>query len=385
MVDTPDDREPGPTAQPELPFSGALSLAEQQRQAALAPRFALAPEADPALHVIHLAATAASLLLPQGLLPTGPAGAAAEAAKAPETRDAFLLRMAPVVEALIFAGDHPLTLKELVAALVEAGEDAADNDGILVVLQRLALKYSGPQSGVVLQEVAGGYALRTSAETGKYLRRGEREKPFRMGRAALETLAIISYRQPVTKAQIDDLRGVDSSGAMKALLDKNLVRVLGKAEEVGRPLLYGTTKTFLEAFNLRVLSDLPTLREYQELSSENQAKVDALGTQQALGRIRDLAQPGARMVTEEAEKESGAAMEELERAMGDATSSTRTAEVVLKAGGKLPPGVDLARVNPGAAPASAEDAAGESAEEMAEDPPRSSAGDDEEKAGDDAE
>ncbi len=307
----------------------------------------LDPLAGPAAHalaVIRAAAVAARL--DQGGVEAAEqdVGKVLDHAPPPdETVEAFLLRITPVVEGIIFAGDHPVPTKELIHILTEEGETQANPQTMMLVLERLAAKYPA-SAGVTLQEVAGGWVLRTAPHAGRYLRRANHDKPFRMGRAAVETLAMIAYRQPVTKAQIDELRGVDSSGALKALLDKHLVRVLGKAEEVGRPLLYGTTKVFLEAFNLKMLSDLPTLREYQELSAENQAKVDAQAPVQQLGRIRDLAQKGARLVSEEAEQEGAGALEELDRALGDATNSTRTAEMLLKAGGKLPPGVSMEQV-----------------------------------------
>jgi segregation and condensation protein B len=99
------------------------------------------------------------------------------------------------------------------------------------------------------------------------------QKPTRLARAQLEVLAIVAYRQPITRPEIDDIRGVDSGGALKMLLERRLLRVLGKKEEPGRPLLYGTTREFLEFFNLRDLKDLPTLREYYDLTDENKAKV----------------------------------------------------------------------------------------------------------------
>ncbi|MBI5494743.1 MAG: SMC-Scp complex subunit ScpB [Deltaproteobacteria bacterium] len=261
-----------------------------------------------------------------------------------ETAAQFLDRLTGIVEAVIFAADHPVTVKELVKVLTDAEEVQATAETVTTMLERLKARHQPPHSGMQLTEVAGGWALRTSPRAGRYLRQANQDKPFRMGRAALETLAMVAYRQPVTKAQVDELRGVDSTGALKALLDKHLVRVLGKAEEVGRPLLYGTTKVFLEAFNLRVLSDLPTLKEYQELSAENQAKVDAQAPVQALGRIRDLAQPGARLVSAEAEQEGDQALTELDRALGAATTTGRTTEVLLKGGGKLPPGMDLSKL-----------------------------------------
>ena len=99
-------------------------------------------------------------------------------------------------------------------------------------------------------------------------------KPMRLTRAALETLAIVAYRQPVTRPEMEDLRGVDCGAVTKALLERKLIRILGKKDEPGRPLLYGTTKEFLELFNLRDLTQLPTLREFQELSEESRKIVE---------------------------------------------------------------------------------------------------------------
>ena len=100
---------------------------------------------------------------------------------------------------------------------------------------------------------------------------------MRLSRAQLETLSIVAYRQPITRPEIDDIRGVDSGGSLKTLLERQLVRILGKKEEPGRPLLYGTTREFLEFFNLRDLKDLPTLREYYDLSEEHKQKMKSLG------------------------------------------------------------------------------------------------------------
>jgi segregation and condensation protein B len=99
-------------------------------------------------------------------------------------------------------------------------------------------------------------------------------RPVRLSRAQLETLAICAYRQPITRPEIDQIRGVDSGGTLKVLLDRGLVRILGKKEEVGRPLLYGTTTEFLDFFSLKDLRELPTLREYSELSEESRQMVE---------------------------------------------------------------------------------------------------------------
>jgi segregation and condensation protein B len=100
-------------------------------------------------------------------------------------------------------------------------------------------------------------------------------RPVRLSRAQLETLAIVAYRQPITRPEIDDIRGVDSSNTLRVLAERQLVRVLGKREEVGRPLLYGTTKEFLDFFSLADLRELPTLREYSELTAENREVMEA--------------------------------------------------------------------------------------------------------------
>jgi segregation and condensation protein B len=120
----------------------------------------------------------------------------------------------------------------------------------------------------VLEEVAGGFQFRTRAEHVDWVRRLNKSRPFRFSRAALETLAIVAYRQPVTRAEIEYLRGVDSGGVVKTLLDRHLVRILGKKDIAGRPMIYGTTREFLELFGLRDLAALPTLKEFSEITPE---------------------------------------------------------------------------------------------------------------------
>jgi segregation and condensation protein B len=129
---------------------------------------------------------------------------------------------------------------------------------------------------VQVSEVAGGWQLRTAPENAAWVQKLLGGRPVRLTRAQLETLSIIAYRQPVTRPEIDEIRGVDTGATLKLLLDRNLIRILGKKEEPGRPLLYGTTKEFLEFFNLKDLRDLPTLREFHELTEEHRAKVEEL-------------------------------------------------------------------------------------------------------------
>jgi segregation and condensation protein B len=119
--------------------------------------------------------------------------------------------------------------------------------------------------------VAGGWVFRTSPQYAPFVRDLTKQKPVRLTRAQVETLAIIAYRQPITRPEVDDVRGVDSGPVLKLLLERDLVRILGKRDEPGRPIIYGTTGQFLEFFGLKSLKDLPTLREFTELSDESRA------------------------------------------------------------------------------------------------------------------
>jgi segregation and condensation protein B len=186
---------------------------------------------------------------------------------------------------------------EAVADDVEAGASEASEE---VVAAALATAHAAPDSpatrvsdtarleaamarlgeelaerGVVLAQVSGGYQLRTASRFASWVQQLIAGRPVRLSRAQLETLAIVAYRQPITRPEIDDIRGVDSSNTLRVLAERQLVRVLGKREEVGRPLLYGTTKEFLDFFSLADLRELPTLREYSELTAENREVMEA--------------------------------------------------------------------------------------------------------------
>lgn len=166
-----------------------------------------------------------------------------------------------IVESLIFVSDTPVTLDRLCTLLEEY-----DRNEVREALAALTADYGGEGRGVSLAEVAGGYQFRTPPENADFLRRLTRTRPTKFSQSALETLAIIAYRQPVTRAEIEYLRGVDSGGVLKTLLDKRLIKILGKKDIPGKPLIYGTTREFLELFNLRDLKSLPTLKEVRELS-----------------------------------------------------------------------------------------------------------------------
>jgi len=172
-------------------------------------------------------------------------------------------RAVQVLEAMFFAAEKPLDLR----ALEETTQ--FPREVLQAALTELQATYAPGSGGVALVDLGGRWQLRTEPQVGAYVRRMLQVKPLRLTRAALETLSIIAYRQPITRPEMEDLRGVDCGAVTKALLERKLIRILGKKDEPGRPLLFGTTKEFLELFNLRDLTQLPTLREFQELSEES--------------------------------------------------------------------------------------------------------------------
>jgi segregation and condensation protein B len=240
-------------------------------------------------------------------------------------------RVRTVVESLLFVSDRPLNLDELYQST------GIDRAALGAALDKLSGQLREGVSGIVLHEVAGGWQLRTDPSSSEYVRRFLRVKPQRLTRAALETLALIAYRQPVTRPEIEDIRGVDSGAVVKALLDRKLIKILGKKEEVGRPILYGTSREFLEFFALKDLSSLPTLREFQELTEEHQEIVERETEPQKgpKGTLKDLADPAFAKKLEEGSGDSEAALEDLEKAINSADQTSKTASQVL--GTKPPP------------------------------------------------
>src|SRR5690606_9794629 len=137
--------------------------------------------------------------------------------------------------------------------------------------EELIADYEEQERGIRIDRISGGLQFRTAVENAPFVREMMAPKPVRLTRAQLETLSIVAYRQPVTRPEIDDIRGVDSGAALKVLADRDLIRILGRKEEPGRPLLYGTTTHFLEFFGLDSIRDLPTLKEFSELTEESRA------------------------------------------------------------------------------------------------------------------
>jgi segregation and condensation protein B len=230
------------------------------------------------------------------------------------------------IDALLFVSDKPLTL-----------EAVEKSSGILpeaatVALTALSARYASVHGGIVLHEVAGGFQLRSAPEAAEAVRRMLQIKPQRLTRAALETLAIIAYRQPVTRPEIEDIRAVDCGAILKALLERKLIKILGKKEEPGHPLLYGTAREFLEFFNLKNLASLPTLREFQELSEESREIVEKeTGPAPApiAGTVAELSDPAFMARQKASTDASEAALAELEQAMEQAESKANAAHAML--------------------------------------------------------
>jgi len=233
-------------------------------------------------------------------------------------------RVRAAVEALLFAADKPLDL----AALRDATQ--FDEQNLKDALAALQQKHAPGSGGTVLLDLGGRWQLRTDPQLSAYVRRMLQVKPMRLTRAALETLAIVAYRQPVTRPEMEDLRGVDCGAVTKALLERKLIRILGKKDEPGRPLLYGTTREFLELFNLRDLTQLPTLREFQELSEESRKIVEEETPAPPVAGLTDLAQdPQAAEKLAQHTAESDAALSQLEDAMDAAEERSKAAAQVL--------------------------------------------------------
>jgi segregation and condensation protein B len=177
-------------------------------------------------------------------------------------------RLESILASLLYAADRPLTVSELKRLVNER-----DPKKVTAALEALRERHA--DSGVQLAVLGGAWQFRTHPDNGPWVAKLVAGRPQRLTRAMLEALSIVAYRQPITRPEIDEIRGVDCGPVLKTLLDRGFVRILGKKEDVGRPMLYGTTPEFLRTFSLRDLSELPTLRDFHELSEQEMATVDA--------------------------------------------------------------------------------------------------------------
>jgi segregation and condensation protein B len=171
-----------------------------------------------------------------------------------------------IIESLLFANQHPLTVDNIMRIV----GDQIDKKAVKEVLAELVAEYRGMERSFHLIEVGEGYQFRTKTDYAPWIRSLHKIKPARLRQSALETLAIVAYRQPVVRAEVEQIRGVDSGWVLNSLLEKGLIKILGRKEVPGRPLVYGTDRRFLEVFGLRDLSGLPTIQELDALKDEEQ-------------------------------------------------------------------------------------------------------------------
>ena len=181
--------------------------------------------------------------------------------------------LASALEAIFFAADKPVSVVRLQEVF---GEDGPSPEEISEQIAVIRARYQDSSFGVELREAQGGFHFSTKVENGDWVRKFLQTKPFRVGRSALETLAIIAYRQPITRAEIDQVRGIDSSHLLRVLMERGLVKMDGKAEVPGRPVQYATTPKFLETIGLKTLSELPPLAELEQLQGDTEDPIKSL-------------------------------------------------------------------------------------------------------------
>jgi segregation and condensation protein B len=194
----------------------------------------------------------------------------------------------PVLESLIFAADSAISLEKL-SGILEGEEKAI----IKEALDELIEDYRAKAGGFLIEEVGGGFQFRTNPEFAPWLRKFFKIGLQKISKAAMESLAVIAYKQPVTRGEIEAVRGVDSGGVLATLMEKRFIKIVGRKEVPGRPVVYGTTKEFLETFDLKDLSCLPTLKDIQKVEEEyaETAVEDRVqGAEKASGGLEDEVQ-----------------------------------------------------------------------------------------------
>jgi segregation and condensation protein B len=181
------------------------------------------------------------------------------------------------LEAIIYAAETPITLEQMIGLVKEtvvadgATDDAEVKSRVRSSLEELLGEYGSPSHGIEIRQVAGGYRMSTKPEQHEVVRAFAKslKPPIRLSLPALETLAVIAYKQPVTVPEISDIRGVDSGGVIGTLLDRKLITTAGRKQVIGRPILYKTTKEFLMRFGLKDVNELPSMEEFEKLVAES--------------------------------------------------------------------------------------------------------------------
>lgn len=228
----------------------------------------------------------------------------------------------PILEALIFAAEEPLSSAGLTAIVEELGVSHSE---VQQAIEELMKEYNEAESkGLLLREVGGGFQFVTRPDVASWVQKLNAAKPKSLSQAALETLAIVAYRQPIVRSEVEAIRGVDSGGVLKTLLERGLIKILGRREEPGQPLIYGTTPAFMELFHLKNLEELPSMREIEQLVDQQNAGQqasagDAAGAEGAAGNATFDAEsfPEESLLSSEAAGEEGEALSDLETSLKD--------------------------------------------------------------------
>ena len=212
------------------------------------------------------------------------------------------------LEAIIYAAETPITLEQMTGLVketivAEGVTDAAEiKSRVRSSLEELVGEYGSPSHGIEIRQVAGGYRMSTKPEQHEVVRAFAKslKAPIRLSLPALETLAVIAYKQPVTVPEINDIRGVDSGGVIGTLLDRKLITTAGRKQVIGRPILYKTTKEFLMRFGLKDVNELPSMEEFEKLVAESfqEELIPAVPTTSAEGGVAAEEEPASAHVPE---------------------------------------------------------------------------------------
>jgi segregation and condensation protein B len=209
------------------------------------------------------------------------------------------------LEAIIYAAETPITVEQMTQLVKETviAEGAADEvemkSRVRSCLEGLVAEYGAPDHGIEIRQVAGGYRMSTKPEQHEVVRAFAKslKPPIRLSLPALETLAVIAYKQPVTVPEINDIRGVDSGGVIGTLLDRKLITTSGRKQVIGRPILYKTTKEFLMRFGLKDVNELPSMEEFEKLVAES-FQAELIPADSAAGEIAEAAESSETRATE---------------------------------------------------------------------------------------
>lgn len=220
--------------------------------------------------------------------------------------DARRTELKAVLEAIVYVLNEPMPAEQIAQAL------GREKDEVEAMLRELAEDTARPARGLFIREVAGGYQMATKPEHHEVLRQFVRnlKQPLKLSQAALETLAVIAYKQPITLPEILEIRGVQGGGVLKTLLDRKLVTTAGRKQVIGKPILYKTTKEFLTQFGLKDLAELPSLKEFEEIRRQSMADDEVESTQQELPIGETPQEFEAREIEPEAEPEAAPTEEE---------------------------------------------------------------------------